>query len=126
MKCIKYPLNLTVLLVKRPLCFPADVQDQPADRGVRRREPQQLRGAHRHHHQRPQPAAALGAAGVLGHGAGEHRTGRQDSREYQDVTVLCDSESYICVIHAQQLVWLKRMNKVKLLCCCWRCWIRRE
>ena len=83
MKCTKDPLSLNILLVKRPLCFPADVQDQPADRGVGRREPQQLGGAHRHHHQRPQPAAALGAAGVLGHGAGEHRTGRQDSREYQ-------------------------------------------
>lgn len=61
--------------------LPADVQDQPADRGVGRRKPQQLRGAHRHHHQRPQPAAALGEARVLGHRAGKHRQGRQDSGE---------------------------------------------
>lgn len=59
----------------------ADIQDQPADRGVRRREPQQLGGADRHHHQRPQPAAALGAAGVLGHRAGKHHPRRQDSGE---------------------------------------------
>lgn len=61
--------------------LPADVQDQPADRCIRWRKPQQLRGTDRHHHQRPQSAAAMGAARVLGHCARKHSPRCQDSGE---------------------------------------------
>lgn len=63
-------------LIKANVHLAADIQDQPADRGVRWRQPQQLCGSDGHHHQRPQPAPTLGTVRVLDHSAGKHHARR--------------------------------------------------